>query len=78
MRGTPISLLNDRSLAAVAQVPASAAARRSFTEVLPTLPVTPTTRSGNRSRASRPQARRAAPVSSTTMAVPPTGGRAVR
>ena len=51
---------------------ASTAASRSFTDVLPTEPVTPMTRrraAGDRAR--RPAACSAATVSSTTMAVPP-------
>ena len=55
----------------VAKVVASAPATRSFTVVLPTEPVTPTTRSGRRSRAARPIPVRAAAVSATRTAVAP-------
>jgi hypothetical protein len=76
--GTPSSLLNDPTLAAVRRRDRRAAASRSLTDVFPTDPVTPTTRSGSRRRAARPRSSSAAAVSSTTTAVPPTGSRAVR
>ena len=44
VRGTPNSLLNDRSEAAVRNEPDRTAARRSLVVVLPTEPVIPTTR----------------------------------
>ena len=79
VRGTPSSLLNDFRLAAVTSRRANTDASMSLVDVLPTDPVMPTTRSGSRSRAARPRAVRAAPVSATTMAVvPSTGVRDVR
>jgi D-alanine-D-alanine ligase len=65
--GTPSSLLNDRSLAVVGQRSARAAAHRSFTEVLPTDPVMPTTRGPRRLRASRPMSSSALAVSATSI-----------
>ena len=71
--GSPCSLLNDRGLAATRQRAATAAAARSFTDVLPTDPVMPTAReptpAARPSRAQRPRAASAAAVSGTTMAV---------
>ena len=79
VRGTPSSLLNDFGLAAVTSRRANTDASMSLVDVLPTDPVMPTTRSGSRSRAARPRAVRAAPVSATTIAVvPSTGVRDVR
>ncbi len=73
VRGTPSSLLNDRSLAAtMSKRTASTAARRSLTVVLPTDPVIPTMRPGSRRRAAKPMLANACTVSSTSMAVPPT------
>ncbi len=73
VRGTPSSLLNDPALATVRHRAASAAASRSFTLVLPTEPVTPTTRpatvGASRSRAWAPSAASASSVSGTSTAV---------
>ena len=68
--GTPSSLLNDRSLAAVRERrwPRTAASR-SLVDVLPTEPVMPTTRSRQPVRASRPRSSSARAVSSTRIAV---------
>ncbi len=71
--GTPSSLLNERSLAAVGHRVAMAAAHRSFTEVLPTEPVMPTTSEPRRRRASRPMSRSAAEVSATSIRATPAG-----
>ncbi len=78
MRGTPSSLLKDRSLAVVRSRVASTVASRSLTDVLPTDPVTPITGGSSLVRARRPAAASAATVSATTMAVPSPGGRLVR
>ena len=69
MSGTPISLLKLLALAAVRNVVASTAARRSFTDVLPTDPVMPITASGSRSRAAAPSRVKASIVSATRTAV---------
>ena len=73
-------LMDDRTrtLAAVGQVVAATDARRSLSDVLPTLPVTPTTRSPRRERARRPIAVRADAVSATRTAVAASIGPAVR
>ena len=71
VRGTPSSLLNERSLAVVCSAPPRAPAQRSLTVVLPTEPVTPMTSSGRRTRAARPRSASALPVSRTwTIAAP--------
>ncbi len=67
--GRPCSLLKLRSLAVVRRVAAHAAAMKSFVDVLPTLPVTPTTRAADRRRAQRASAINAAAVSATSIAV---------
>ena len=53
--GTPISLLYDAGAAWVRKAAPTAAAVRSFVEVLPTEPVIPTTRADSRSRPARAQ-----------------------
>ncbi len=56
--GSPISLLNDAALACTTNAGASAAAVRSFVDVLPAEPVTPMTAApSSRRRASTPSAR---------------------
>ena len=70
--GTPISLLNDRSLACVVPLQDSTAATRSLVEVFPTLPVIPTTRpplAPTDRRAAAPSAVSAVDVSTTRIAV---------
>ena len=66
--GRPCSLLKLRSFAVVRRVAAHAAAMKSFVDVLPTLPVTPTTRAVARRRAHRASAINAAAVSATLIA----------
>ena len=77
--GTPSSLLNDRTLAAVGSDSWSAARSRSLVVVLPTDPVIPTTAANPgtapmRRRAWRPSAMRASPVSVTSTAATSTFG----
>ena len=67
--GSPSSLLKLFGLAAVRKVRANTAAARSLTVVLPTDPVTPTTRSPRRVRANRARSINAADVFATTTAV---------
>ena len=66
--GTPSSLLNDFSLAAVTSRCRAIAVNRSLVEVLPFDPVMATTRSGRRRRASFPSSVSAASVASTSTA----------
>ncbi len=68
--GSPCSLLKLRSLAVVRRPAPHAAAMRSFVDVLPTLPVTPTTGASSRRRAHRARAISACAVSATSIAVP--------
>ena len=78
MSGSPSSLLNDRSLAAVAKAGARQWYSRSLVVVFPTEPVIPTTRPLMRCRAATPRSISARPVSSTTIAVAPTDSRSVK
>ncbi|CAB5069056.1 unannotated protein [freshwater metagenome] len=69
--GSPQSLFRLFSLAAVRQRAPSTSRARSFTLVLPTEPVMPTTRSGKRDRPHAPRSRSARVVSATSTAVAP-------
>ena len=71
-------MLNDRIPAWVPPVRASTAAVRSLVDVLPTLPVIPTTWAPVESRAAAPSVLSATAVSGTRMAVPGPAGPEVR
>ena len=70
VRGTPMLLLNDIGLACTGPATPSAAASRSFVDVLPTEPVMPTTVPAKRSRAAAPSCPSATSVSVTTTSGP--------